>query len=97
MCPDFKPIVEASWMMAREGVSEQCYIMDKWHYCITKARQTMRGWDMQRRGEQKRVKLELLNILEEWDKIVEEREMKAEEWQKRYEAESTLKTYMPWR
>lgn len=86
----FRDLIAKAWEMVRQKFKNGCYSMEKWHTCITRTRQIMRGWDLQRKGEQNRCKDELLEQLQCIDNMAEMRELNCDEWRNRYEVERKL-------
>jgi len=77
-------------MQAASRCPEQCYSLDKWHGSLVLLRSFLKGWNIQRMGEQKKNKFELKEELQRIDKQAEIRELSSQEWEHRYVVERDL-------
>jgi hypothetical protein len=78
------------WNSIRGRFSESRYSLDIWHGCLSLSRQYLRGWNINKRSEAKKMKKELLGKLDGLDKIAEVRPLDGNFWKERYLVEGEL-------
>lgn len=86
----FKEGVIKRWNGVREKSTDGEYSVDTWHKCVKGAKQFMKGWGNNQRGEYRRKKQSLLDKLKELDARSENDLMTEELWEERYRVEAEL-------
>lgn len=71
--PEFMPLVQQKWLQSKERRPELGSALDAWHGSLCLLRQFMKGWNIQKSGEQKKEKNELLLVLESIDAQAEKK------------------------
>ena len=84
------PLVQQKWLQSKERRPELGSALDAWHGSLCLLRQFMKGWNIQKSGEQKNEKNELLLVLESIDAQAEKGVLTSAEWEHRYEVEDKL-------
>lgn len=69
---------------------ETCYSLDRWHGCLALLRSFLKGWNVQRLGDHKRVKSELREELRKIGAQAETMDLSPQEWEHRYALERDL-------
>jgi hypothetical protein len=87
---DFKGRFQKVWQDLRGDHGECKYSMVKWHGCLSKSRQYLRGWQANKQAEQRKRKQEILCQLKKLDKIYEEKSSVEAKWVERYKLEEQL-------
>lgn len=88
--PEFKTRVEQRWVTDMSKFDENSYSMHRWHGCLTRSRQLMRGLDTQTKGAKKQRREELMGQLESWDRTAEHQVMSPGDWQNQFAVEKLL-------
>lgn len=83
-------MVTDKWRKSKERRPANYYSMDAWHGSLGLTRQYLKGWNIQKMGQQKKKKQELTQSLDQIDKEAENRNLSAEEWRHRYDIEAEL-------
>jgi exonuclease III len=78
--PDFGELVNTKWQESKTRRPENSYSLDNWHGSLCYLRQALKGWNLRKIGEHKKVKIEPLQRLEIIDAQAEERDLSAEQW-----------------
>ena len=73
--------------MTKKTLSAQSYSMDIWHGCLQSLRRYLRGWNLQRIGQQKEIMNSISKKIEDIDLIAEERLLSFSEWEEMIELE----------
>jgi len=78
------------WVVAKWPQRHKAYILDHWNVVSSRLRKYLKGWSRNWGSDQKKAKQNLLLIIEQWDKMAEERELTNSEWVDRYDKEDEL-------
>lgn len=86
----FHELVKERWLQVQSKSCSNVYSLDKWHGCLQALRQFLRGWNLNRIGDIKRLKSNLSRRVEEIDNIAEVRLLSMDEWEERISLENNL-------
>jgi hypothetical protein len=90
LMPGLHDIVKEKWdeSVARRPIHS--YSLNNWHGSLCFLRRALRGWNIQKIGEQKKEKNKLLQQLAAIDSLADRMDLSAEQWRSRYELENKL-------
>ena len=79
---DFGSMVRDKWSDKKLSFPTSSYSLDIWHGCLQSLRRYLRGWNLQRIGQQKEIMNSISMKIEDIDLIAEERLLSFSEWKK---------------
>jgi hypothetical protein len=90
LVPGLHDIVKEKWdeSVARRLIHS--YSLNNWHGRLCFLRRALRGWNLQKIGEQKKERNKLLQQLAAIDSLADRMDLSAEQWRSRYEMENKL-------
>lgn len=89
---DLWGLVKKKWEESVARRPANSYSLDNWHGSLCYLRQALKGWNLQKIGEQKKKKKELLQQPSDIDSLADRMDLSAEQWQSRYEIEAKLES-----
>jgi len=88
--PELMDLVIQKWQDSERRRPLDCYYVDAWHGSLAFLRQFLKGWGIQKAGEVKHLRSEILYQLEVIDSLADTVELPAQTWQKRYQLDNSL-------
>jgi hypothetical protein len=86
----FRPLISQKWTKLKDRRPEGSYSMDGWHGSLVSIRRFLRGWNRQKRGEQNKIKHDLLLKLKNLDAVLDMNDKLPLNWNERYRVERKL-------
>jgi hypothetical protein len=87
---DFRALISQKWTDLKDRRPEGSYSMDGWHGSLVSIRRFLRGWNRQKRGDQNKIKHDLLLKLKSLDDVLVMNDNLPQNWNERYRVEKEL-------